>query len=225
MAPKKAGGRPRKYSTVAEARQANLEGNRRRRQQQRQLAGPVDFIAYEPQLHADIPIETSLAMGLRTSRDIQIPPDPNAQQDEVQPSPRPNPQPSATNDNTELSEQIRRIRIIEQETNTEQAERDTEIAAILLGMRAAEQVEDIIEGERMTEERRMAAAERMAEEESITEERRMAAAERIAAAESMIEERQIAAAESMTEERRIAVAERMAAVERIAEEERITKER
>jgi hypothetical protein len=83
MPQKKLGGRPRKYSTAEEAKRANLEGNRRRRQQQRQPIGPADFFAYEPQLHADIPAETPLETGLRTSRDVQIPVDPNARQSDV----------------------------------------------------------------------------------------------------------------------------------------------
>ena len=77
MPQKKAGGRPRKYSTAEEARRANLEGNRRRRLQQSQPIRPTNFIAFEPQLHADIPAETPLETGLRTSRDIRIPLDPN----------------------------------------------------------------------------------------------------------------------------------------------------
>jgi hypothetical protein len=78
MPQKKLGGRPRKYSTAKEAKRANLEGNRRRRQQQRQPIRPTDFIAYEPLLHADIPTKTPLETGLRTSRDVRIPFDPNA---------------------------------------------------------------------------------------------------------------------------------------------------
>ena len=151
MPPKKLGGRPRKYSTAEEARRANLEGNRRRRQQQHQPVRPVDFIAFEPQLQADIPAETPLETGLRTSRDIPIPLDPNAQQDEVQPnlrpSPRLNPQPSAIEEDAEINEQIRVIQTTEREMNNEQAERDAEIAEILLGMRAAEQVGNISGGE------------------------------------------------------------------------------
>src|ERR1700732_2720585 len=136
MPQKKAGGRPRKYSTAEEARRANLEGNRRRRLQQRQPIGPTDFIAFEPQLHADIPAETPLETGLRTSRDIRIPLDPNARQDEVRPnlaSPRPNPPvAAAAEEDAEINEQIRRIQTKEQETNTEQVEREAEIAEILL---------------------------------------------------------------------------------------------
>ncbi|KAN0095005.1 hypothetical protein V8E51_015716 [Hyaloscypha variabilis] len=107
--------------------------------------GPADFIAYEPQLHADIPAETPLETGLRISRDIRTPPDPNTRQAEVRPnlrpSPRPNPQPPAAED-AEINEQVRRVQTREQETDAEQAERDAEIAEILLGMRAAEQTED-----------------------------------------------------------------------------------
>jgi hypothetical protein len=122
MPQKKAGGRPRKYSTVEEARRANLEGNRRRRLQQRQPIRPTDFIAFEPLLRVDIPTETPLETGLRTSCDVRIPLDPNARQGEVRPSlpsPRPNPPVSAAEEGAEINEQIRRIQIKEQEMNTE----------------------------------------------------------------------------------------------------------
>ncbi|KAH8748302.1 hypothetical protein F5882DRAFT_387013 [Hyaloscypha sp. PMI_1271] len=95
----------------------------------------------------DIPTETPLETGLRTSRDVRIPLDFNARQDEVRPnlrpSPRPNPRPSAVEEDAEINEQIRDIQTKEQETNTKQVERDTEIVEILLGIRAAEQAEDI----------------------------------------------------------------------------------
>lgn len=143
MPPKQAGGRPRKYSTAEEAKRANLEGNRRRRLQRSQPIRPADFIAYEPQLHADIPADTPLETGLRTSRDIRIPLHPNTRQDKLRPNVQPNPRPSAAEEDAEIHEQIRRIQTREQETNTEQAEHDAEIAEILLGMRAAEQAEDI----------------------------------------------------------------------------------
>jgi len=107
MPPKKASGRPRKCSTAEEARRVNLEGNRRRRLQQSQPIGPADFIVYEPQLHADIPAETPLETGLCTSRDVRIPLEPNAQQNEVRlnlPSPRPNPPLSAAEEDAEINE-------------------------------------------------------------------------------------------------------------------------
>jgi len=148
--PKKSGGRPRKHSTTAAAAEAKKQSDRQR-YLRRHAQGPIDFIAFEPQLHADIPAETPLETGLRTSRDVRIPLDSNARQDEVRPnlrpSPRPNPRPSAAEEDAEINEQIRGIQTKEQETNTEQAERDAEIAEILLGMRAAEQAEDIGRGE------------------------------------------------------------------------------
>ena len=142
--PKKSGGRPRKHSTTTAAIEAKKQSDRRRYlRRQLQAQGPIDFIAFEPQLHADIPAETPPETGLRTSDDVRIPLDANARQDEVRPSPRPNPQPSAAEEDAEINEQIRGIQTKEQETNTEHAERDVEIAEILLGMRAAEQAEDI----------------------------------------------------------------------------------
>jgi len=45
---------------------------------------------------------------------------------------------AAAEEDTEINEQIRRIQTKEQETNTEQVEREAEIAEILLGIRATE---------------------------------------------------------------------------------------
>lgn len=69
---KKRGGRPKKYATSDEARKANVEGNRRRRQVKAlQSQGPADFIAFEPSLDTDCPADTCADTGLRT--DILIP--------------------------------------------------------------------------------------------------------------------------------------------------------
>ncbi len=143
--PKNRGGRPRVHASKEAAAQAKKDGTRRWYQRSRQPTGPADFIVYEPSLHGDVPADTPTGVGLRTN--IQIPLDPNARQDEVRPSMRPNPQPSAAEEDAEINEQIRGIQIKEQETNTEQAEHEAEIAEILLGMRAAEQAEDIGGGE------------------------------------------------------------------------------
>ncbi|KAN0089768.1 hypothetical protein V8E51_020028 [Hyaloscypha variabilis] len=136
---KKASGRPRKYSTVEEARRANLEG-------------PADFIAYKPQLYADILVETPLETGLSEVR-------PN-----LRPSPRPNPQPPTAED-AEINEQVRRVQTREQETDTEQAERDVEIVEILLRIQAAEQTEDASKGDTATRAKK----ERISEEDDIDE--------------------------------------------------------
>jgi len=149
QSPKKRGGRPRKHATETDAaeavRQSKLRSYHRARRQSRQPNGPADFIAYEPPLHGDVPADTPPETGLRTN--IRIPQDPNTQQDNARPRPPPDPQPSAeqptAEEDAEINEQIRRIQTKEQEMNTEQAERDAEIAEILLGMRAAEQAEDI----------------------------------------------------------------------------------
>ena len=82
---KNLGGRPRKYATKEEARQADIEGRQHRRQQAR-LAGPADFIAYQPLLHLNIPADTPRNIGLRTSCNIQIPQDCHVQQDDAQQS-------------------------------------------------------------------------------------------------------------------------------------------
>jgi hypothetical protein len=148
--PKKPGGRPRKHSTAAAAVEAKKQSNRQRYlRRQLHAQGLIDFIAYEPQLHVNIPAETPLETGLYTSRDVQIPLKPNTEPDEVQPnllSPQPNPPPSTAEEDAEISEQIRRIQTKEQEINAEQAERNTEIAEILLRMRTAEQAKDNVGG-------------------------------------------------------------------------------
>ncbi len=148
QSPKKRGGRPRKHTTETDAaeavRQSKLRSYHRARQQSRQPNGPADFIAYEPPLHGDVPADTPLETGLRTN--IRIPQGSSTQQNSARPRPPPDPRPSAeqpaAEEDAEINEQIRRIQTKEQEANTEQAERDAEIAEILLGMRAAEQTED-----------------------------------------------------------------------------------
>jgi hypothetical protein len=147
--PKKRGGRPRVHASKEAAAQAKKDGTHRWYQRSRQPNGPADFIAYEPPLHGDVPADTPPETGLRTN--IRIPQDSNTQQNNARPRPPPDPQPSAeqpaTEEDAEINEQIRCIQTKEQETNTEQAEREAEIVEILLGMRAAEQAEDIGGGE------------------------------------------------------------------------------
>lgn len=147
MAPKispKKRGRPRKYTTEADTaeavRQNKLRSYHRRQQRSRQPQGPADFIAYEPGLHSDVPADTLPEIGLRTN--IRIPQDFSTQQNNARPPPDPQPNRPATEEDAEISEQIKDIQTKERETDTEQAERDAEIAEILLGMRAAERAEE-----------------------------------------------------------------------------------
>ena len=75
---KKLCGRPRKYSTADEAAAAKRRQNRGYYHNPSRpvgLAGPADFVAYEPLPTSDIPSYTLRAIGLRTSPDIPIPPD------------------------------------------------------------------------------------------------------------------------------------------------------
>ena len=146
---KKAGGRPRKYTTTEAAKQANLENGHRRYQQLLQAQGPADFIAYEPP-HPDIPTDTPPS-GLRTSSDIRIPPDVDVQIDiptNLRPISLLPTQLPLSNDDAEMVEQITQIRIDEQKSNFERVEYEAEIsqqlnemdaatAQILMGMRSA----------------------------------------------------------------------------------------
>jgi len=76
--PNKSGGRPRKHSTTVAAVEAKKQSNRRRYLRGLQAQGPADFIAFKPQLHANIPADTPIEVGLCISHDVQIPLDPNA---------------------------------------------------------------------------------------------------------------------------------------------------
>jgi len=146
MPSKNQGGRPKKYVTEDEARRADIQKRQHRRRQQPQ--GPADFIAYEPPLHHGIPIDTPPTIGLRTSPDVCIPQDlpTNVQQDECSnPIQPPNIPPEQS---TEFTEEIRKIRVEEQESIEEQAAYEVEVAEILAGMRAdnmPSMAEDIIE--------------------------------------------------------------------------------
>jgi hypothetical protein len=152
MAPQRLGGRPKKYLTAKDARRANLEGNRRRRLQQSH--GPADFIAYEPPLHPDIPLDTPPEVGLRTSLDVRIPQDRDTQchsasadlgDSQRQPNHLPNP--PLPNDDVEIAKKVKKIQIEEQELNAEQEEYEAEVAQILAGLRSANGTADVIDSE------------------------------------------------------------------------------
>lgn len=159
MPPNNVGGRPKKYSSAEAARLAHIEGKRRRRAQQRLPQRPVDFIMYEPQLHHDIPIETRPEIGIRTSSDIQIPPDPyiapspyaSTQQGEIRPVLLLKPQQSTeaelpeTEEEADIYRQVESIRTEEEEAIAEQAEYEGSIAEAMLRTRITEQEEHTTE--------------------------------------------------------------------------------
>ena len=87
MLPKNPGGRRRKYATDVEARAADISKKQDCHERAKLLAGPADFIAYEPP-HPDVPATTPPS-GLRTSSDIRIPLDDDIQQDHVPQTVRP----------------------------------------------------------------------------------------------------------------------------------------
>lgn len=171
MPPKPTGGRPRKYQSQEEAKRADLEKRRLRRQKAQLLAGPTDFIIYEPP-HPDIPTDTPTS-GLRTSPDIQIPQDVDTQVEIDSPtntrpiSPSQTQQRLTSND-VEIAEQITQIRIAEQETNVERVEYEAEIAQILIGMRSANTTSEV-EGAGAGETSKSPKEERLVDELAITE--------------------------------------------------------
>jgi hypothetical protein len=140
MPPKPPGGRPRKYQSQEEAKKADLEKRRLRRQRAQLFPGPADFIAYEP-LHPDIPLDTPPS-GLRISPDIPIPLDKDVQQSDaalpsyqaISPPPTQQRRPMPDED-AEVASQIRQIRINEQEANLEQGEYEAEILQQLAAAR------------------------------------------------------------------------------------------
>lgn len=146
---KPSGGRPKKYQSQEEAKKADLKKRQLRRQRAQLLAGPVDFIAYEPP-HPDAPTDTPLS-GLRTGSNIRIPLDVDLQIDVLANLPPISPPPTQlplSSDDVEMAQQIIQIRIDEQETNSERVEYEAEIsqqlneidattAHILMGMRSA----------------------------------------------------------------------------------------
>lgn len=140
------GGRPKKYASVAEARRANIEGNRRRRRLH-PSTGPADFIAFEPSLPSDVPATTQPEIGLRVSQDIRIPPEHDIQEyDAKEPDARPilpqtPPQaidPLGTQEEADIARRVREIQTNEYEDNMEDADYDAEIAVRLKAMTAAD---------------------------------------------------------------------------------------
>ena len=137
MPSKNIGGRPRKYKTDEEARQADIK-SRQRRRLHTQHTRPVDFIAFEPPLHSNIPANTRPEIGLRISSDIQIPLGCDTQQTSAeQNDPDQNWQPHLIHTAREFAdkeeedkilEEVRRIQAKELEDNVEQAEYDEEVA-------------------------------------------------------------------------------------------------
>jgi hypothetical protein len=129
---KKSGGRPKKYTTSDDARKANVEGNRRRRQiKAHQSQGPANFIAFEPPLHTDIPADTCADTGLRTN--ILIPHEPRTQpvgtsQIDIPQHLRPISPPPIQLANEAIATQINQIRINERVSNLERDKYETEIA-------------------------------------------------------------------------------------------------
>ncbi|KFZ11857.1 hypothetical protein V501_04537 [Pseudogymnoascus sp. VKM F-4519 (FW-2642)] len=141
-------GRPRKYSNPSAAKRANRENTLRQYHQRknagREHSGPADFIAYEPQLHSNIPIDTAPQIGLRISPGIRIPPDHSIQEDDTQKN---NPIPSSptrtaaplpTEEEAEIARRIEQIRADEQERNDEQADYEAEVTARLEAMTPAD---------------------------------------------------------------------------------------
>jgi hypothetical protein len=123
------GGRPRKFPTAVEAKK---EDNRRQYLRRRQPQQWPEFIAYQPQIPGDQPIQTPPNVGLRISPNIPLAleaidfPDnePNYEQITRQPS-LPIPIDSS---HAEISEEIRLVQAKEKEWNNEQADYEAAIA-------------------------------------------------------------------------------------------------
>ncbi|KFY82520.1 hypothetical protein V500_10489 [Pseudogymnoascus sp. VKM F-4518 (FW-2643)] len=141
--PIKRGGRPPKYSTHEEARKADLE-RQRRRYNNRSVPPGLDFVAYEPQLHSNIPINTAPQIGLRISPGIRIPPDHNIEEDDtnknnpIPSSPTRTAEPLSIEEEAEIARRIEQIRVDEQEHNAEQADYEAEVTARLETMTPAD---------------------------------------------------------------------------------------
>ncbi|OBT54138.1 hypothetical protein VE04_06764 [Pseudogymnoascus sp. 24MN13] len=141
--PVKRGGRPPKYSTQEEAREADLK-RRRQRYNKRSVPSGLDFIAYEPQLHSNIPIDTAPQIGLRISPGIRIPADHNIQEDETNEnnptpiSPTRTAEPLPTEEEVEIARRIKQIQADEQDHNDEQADYEAEVAARMETMTPAD---------------------------------------------------------------------------------------
>ena len=139
--PYKKPGRPRKYSNPTATKRANRENTlhqyHQRKNAGRELSGPADFIAYEPQLHSNTPIDTAPQIGLRISSGIRIPADRNIEEDNTNEN---NPTPSSPNrpaaplpaeEEAEIARYIEEIRADEQEYNEEQTDYEAEVTARL----------------------------------------------------------------------------------------------
>ena len=149
--PKNRGGRPRKHRTDIDAAAAVRASKLRWYHQSQQPKGPADFIAYEPP-HPNLPTDTPPS-GLRTSPDIRIPLDDEAEQIDASESPRPIPLPTTTrhplrDNDKEVAAQIQQIQIEEQADNLESdeyygavsqrmSEMDAEAVEILMGLQSA----------------------------------------------------------------------------------------
>jgi hypothetical protein len=144
MPPKKAAGRPKLYDTVEEARRADIEKRRQRRQRQQQLRGPTDFIPYEPLPPCDVPIATRPGIGLRISTDIRVPveegiqeglvDETDTQQSPAWNAPRQTALTQTTNipseeEDVEIARQIKQIQQVEQENSAEQEEYEARVMA------------------------------------------------------------------------------------------------
>jgi hypothetical protein len=137
MPSKNIGGRPRKYKTDEEARQADIK-SRQHRRLHTQHSRPVDFIAFEPPLYSNIPANTRPEVGLRISPDIQIPLGRDTQETSAEQNDQDqNWQPYFTHTAREFAdkeeedkilEEVRRIQAKELEDNAEQAEYNEEVA-------------------------------------------------------------------------------------------------
>ncbi|KFY68102.1 hypothetical protein V497_00002 [Pseudogymnoascus sp. VKM F-4516 (FW-969)] len=141
-------GRPRKYSNPFAAKRANRENTLRQYHQRknagRELTGPADFIAYEPQLHSNVPIDTAPQIGLRISPGIRIPPDHNIEEDDtnennpIPSSPTRPAEPLPVEEEAEIARCIEQIRADEPELNDEQADYEAEVTARLEAMTPAD---------------------------------------------------------------------------------------
>ena len=172
---KRPGGRPRKHSNATAAIEAKKQSDRRRYLRSLQTRAPADFIAFEPP-HPNIPTDTPPS-GLRTSSDIQIPLDVDAQTDiptNLRPISPPPTQLPLSGDDAEMAGQITQIRIDEQESNFERVEYEAAISQqlnemdaatvqILMGMRSANTT-NLAEETRADETSRLSNEERVGDD-------------------------------------------------------------
>ena len=163
---KKPGGRPRKYSTADEAAAAKRRQNRGYYHNPSRpvgLAGPVDFVAYEPLPTSDIPSYTLPAIGLRTSPDIPIPPDRDIVEDceeeleaeayLTQDNPPRTATPNTLHEEPEIIRQVEKIRT-EEVTNIEDADYDAEVTARLEESTAHLEAAEVLQALRIGQQER-----------------------------------------------------------------------